>query len=182
MTTPNSSPDTVRLWLERSGGSVPLDIEIFLRAQGPLRETPVMHRRSSTITLSTGGGGWGEWMDNDWAATPGPPDTPGHAGGPAFIHIPPHGPPHFVPVTAIPNSPPIHHHSVHAGPGPIYHEVLPVSSWHHVCQHSRTTGGMHWGYIAFFYLMQQMHRWERFVFRFDRQFSSINALKGMSGE
>ena len=41
---------------------------------------------------------------------------------------------------------------------------------------------MHWGYIAFYYLMQQMHRWERFVFRFDRQFSSINALKTMTGE
>ena len=40
---------------------------------------------------------------------------------------------------------------------------------------------MHWGYIAFFYLMQQMHRWERFVFRFDRQFASIHALKTMTG-
>ena len=181
MTTPNSSPDTVRLWLERSGRSVPLDIEIFLRTQSHLRETPIIRRRSSSVTLSPGSG-W-DWIDSDLSdTTPGPPGTPGLGGGPAFIHIPAHGPPHFLPITTIPNSPPIHHHHVHAGPAPIYHEALPVSSWHHVCQHSRNATTTHWGYIAFFYLMQQMHRWERFVFRFDRHFSSINALKVMSGE
>ena len=40
---------------------------------------------------------------------------------------------------------------------------------------------MHWGHIAFFYLVEQMHRWERFVFRFDKQFASLSALKGING-
>jgi len=40
---------------------------------------------------------------------------------------------------------------------------------------------MHWGHIAFFYLVEQMHRWERFVFRFDKQFTSMGALKSITG-
>lgn len=51
-------------------------------------------------------------------------------------------------------------------------------------QSSRTrssTHSTHWGYIAFFYLVEQMHRWERFVFRFDKQFPSIQALKSVIG-
>ena len=44
-----------------------------------------------------------------------------------------------------------------------------------------STHSTHWGYIAFFYLVEQMHRWERFVFRFDKQFPSIQALKSISG-
>ncbi|KIP10830.1 hypothetical protein PHLGIDRAFT_84540 [Phlebiopsis gigantea 11061_1 CR5-6] len=179
VTTSTSSPDTVRLWLERSGISTPLDIEIYLRTQSPPREASVTQSRSSTATLSTANG-W-EWMDNEPpASTPDAVDEPDHDGGPAFIHIATHAQPHFVPVTAIPNSPPIHHHHVHTGPTPIYHEIVPVSSWHRA--YSRTTTGMHWGYIAFYYLIQQMHRWERFVFRFDRQFPSINALKVMTGD
>lgn len=39
----------------------------------------------------------------------------------------------------------------------------------------------HWGHIAIFYLVEQMHRWERFIFRFDKQFSSFIALKSISG-
>lgn len=41
---------------------------------------------------------------------------------------------------------------------------------------------MHWGHIAFFYLVEQMHRWERFVFRFDKQFTSMGALKAINGD
>lgn len=42
---------------------------------------------------------------------------------------------------------------------------------------------MHWAHIAFSYLVEQMHRWERFVFRFDTHFPSIDALKTIfSGE
>lgn len=40
---------------------------------------------------------------------------------------------------------------------------------------------MHWGHIVFFYLSQQMKRWERFVFRFDKQFTSMGALKAING-
>jgi len=41
---------------------------------------------------------------------------------------------------------------------------------------------MHWGHIAFYYLTEQMHRWERFVFRFEKQFNSIHALKSITGD
>jgi hypothetical protein len=40
---------------------------------------------------------------------------------------------------------------------------------------------LHWGHIAVYYLVQQMHRWERFVFRFDKGFGSIAALKSITG-
>ncbi len=45
----------------------------------------------------------------------------------------------------------------------------------------RLRKNMHWGHIAFYYLVEQMHRWERFVFRFDKQFTSIGALKAIEG-
>ena len=45
----------------------------------------------------------------------------------------------------------------------------------------RLRKNMHWGHIAFYYLVEQMHRWERFVFRFDKQFASIGALKAIEG-
>lgn len=37
-----------------------------------------------------------------------------------------------------------------------------------------------WGHIALFYLADQMHRWKRFIFRFDRQFESVSALRNIS--
>jgi len=40
---------------------------------------------------------------------------------------------------------------------------------------------LHWGHIAFFYLVEQMHRWQRFIFRFDKQFPSMGALKSITG-
>ncbi|GJE86635.1 F-box protein [Phanerochaete sordida] len=182
VTTQNSSPDTVRLWLERSGTKAPLDIEIFLHTP---RESSSHHhhhhRRSSTSTLSTVSAWDAPWWENDLPGATPAPETPTHGTGPGYLHIPPNGPPHFVPATAVPPSPPLHHH-VHGGATPIYHEVLHVPSWRRVSQASGSSSGMHWGYIAFYYLMQQMHRWERFVFRFDRQFTSINALKTMIGD
>ncbi|GLB38981.1 hypothetical protein LshimejAT787_0601430 [Lyophyllum shimeji] len=50
----------------------------------------------------------------------------------------------------------------------------------HASQSSRSS--LHWGYIAIYYLAEQMHRWERFIFRFDKQFTSMPALKSISGE
>lgn len=47
---------------------------------------------------------------------------------------------------------------------------------------SKTKKNTHWGHIAFFYLVEQMHRWERFVFRYDKQFSSSGALKAIEGQ
>ena len=45
----------------------------------------------------------------------------------------------------------------------------------------RLRKNMHWGHIAFYYLVEQMPRWERFVFKFDKQFPSISALKAIEG-
>jgi hypothetical protein len=45
---------------------------------------------------------------------------------------------------------------------------------------SRTSA--HWGHVAVFYLVEQMHRWERFVFRFDKQFASMAALRSINGK
>ncbi|KAJ7840386.1 hypothetical protein B0H14DRAFT_2785230 [Mycena olivaceomarginata] len=87
----SSSPDAIRLWLERSGPTVPLDIEIYLRVY-------------LTHTLS----------------------PPGH------LLVPPG---------------------------------------------SASPSNLHWGHIAVYYLVQQMHRWERFVFRFDRASGSAPLLK-----
>lgn len=180
VTTQNSSPDTVRLWLERSGNKVPLDIEIFLHTPREASRDSSHNRRSSSSTLSTVSAWEAPWWENDLPGATPAPETPTHGTGPGYLHIPPNGPPHFVPAPALPPSPPLHH--VHGGATPIYHEVLHVPSWRQVSQTSRSSNGMHWGYIAFFYLMQQMHRWERFVFRFDRQFASFNALKTMMGD
>ncbi|THH32574.1 hypothetical protein EUX98_g1625 [Antrodiella citrinella] len=47
---------------------------------------------------------------------------------------------------------------------------------------AKSRASIHWGYIAFYYLTEQMHRWERFVFRFDKKFSSIAALKHLAGD
>ena len=38
-----------------------------------------------------------------------------------------------------------------------------------------------WGHIALFYLTEQMHRWKRFIFRFDRRFESMKELKIVAG-
>lgn len=46
---------------------------------------------------------------------------------------------------------------------------------------TKSRASLHWGYIAFYYLTEQMHRWERFVFRFDKKFASIAALKNVTG-
>ena len=49
-------------------------------------------------------------------------------------------------------------------------------------QSAKNRGSIHWGHIAFYYLAEQMHRWERFVFRFDKRFASTDALKSIIGE
>jgi hypothetical protein len=154
VTTQNSSADTVRLWLERSGETVPLDIEIFLRVNGPSSEPP---SRARSVSPSP------------WAYSHGPggsaPATyviaqPSHTGM-AIPILPPSHTPIIIPPSPSPwNSPP--HHS--SSPQP-----------------SQSKSSMHWGHIAIFYLVGQMHRWDRFVFRFDKQFSSMAALKSITG-
>ncbi|KAH7882806.1 hypothetical protein F5I97DRAFT_1899617 [Phlebopus sp. FC_14] len=150
VTTQSSSPDTIRLWLERSGDKVPLDIEIYLRVSGPLPDT-TSRTRSPT-----------PWL-------PPPPSPPPHyvlphPPGTAILLPPAHTP------IIVPQSP--SHHDAW-GPSP------PAPSSRSSPQMQRNS---HWGHIAIFYLIEQMHRWQRFVFRFDKQFPSISALKSINGD
>lgn len=160
VTTQNSSADTIRLWLERSGNTVPLDIEIFLRISGNSAEPPA---RARSISPSS-----------PWAY----PHAPGSSAVTYVIAQPTHTalaipilPPSHTPIM-IPPSPP-HHDTWNSPPHPSSSSQQPPTP-------SKST--MHWGHIAMFYLVGQMHRWERFVFRFDKQFSSMAALKSITGE
>ncbi|KAI0341461.1 hypothetical protein BDW22DRAFT_1359033 [Trametopsis cervina] len=178
VTTQSASPDTVRLWLERAGPTVPLDIEIFLHTQDPQNADGSSSRRRAPLRAHSPGVGWGATW-SDWGHTPDPADEHDHGGIPYAHHA---GTLHFVPVViAQPNTPTppplgdpleIQHHGV----------GNPLPAWKQICQNSRSRGSMHWGHIAFFYLTEQMHRWSRFVFRFDRQFSSISSLKSITGD
>jgi hypothetical protein len=176
VTTQNSSPDTVRLWLERSGPKVPLDIEIFLHNQNQHSsdERPTRRRvQPRAPTPPWDGHVWGDWVGQ----TPGSPDGHDHGGGQPYVQ----GALQYMPVVITqPNTPPLpptiniphdNHHS----------SSTTLPAWRQISQTSRTRGSTHWGHIAFYYLSEQMHRWSRFVFRFDRQFSSISALKSITG-
>jgi hypothetical protein len=44
------------------------------------------------------------------------------------------------------------------------------------------TAAEQWAHVAMFYLIEQMHRWKRFVFKYDHHFPSVAALKAISGE
>ncbi|KAJ7096613.1 hypothetical protein B0H15DRAFT_773923 [Mycena belliarum] len=166
-TNQSSSPDTIRLWLERSGPNVPLDVEIYLRvAQSP--ETPVApyprRRRHEFLTHTFVS-----------AAPPplfgtGPLATPGHLLVP---HFTPSVTPFIVPQPTL-----APHHGGWESPPPI-----PMFHGHPEGSGSVAGGpsNLHWGHIAVYYLVQQMHRWERFVFRFDKGFGSIAALKSITG-
>ncbi|KAH0834949.1 hypothetical protein J3R83DRAFT_10643 [Lanmaoa asiatica] len=151
VTNQSASPDTVRLWLERSGDKVPLDIEIYLRVNGGSAE-PSSRTRASSPT---------PWI-------PPPPSPPTHYvlphPPPGAILLPPAQTPIIVPQS------PSHHDSWGASPPPPSLRSCP--------QVQRNT---HWGHIAIFYLIEQMHRWQRFIFRFDKQFPSISALKSING-
>ncbi|KAH7868332.1 uncharacterized protein C8R40DRAFT_846837 [Lentinula edodes] len=114
----DDSADVIRLWMERAGHSMPLDIEIYLRVPQIKAAIPAecgssvlppiaANRRPRRRT--------GALMDD---------------GG----YSPPVG-----------------------------------------------NGSESWGHVAVFYLKQQMPRWKRFVFRYDRVFSSLAAFKGISG-
>lgn len=151
VTTPNASPDTIRLWLERSGTRVPLDIEIFLHVSTSSAKRP--HSPSWSPPLAPV-----EWH------------YPVHNG-----MMPPLPPPVHIGAHAMPNDTPF----VVAAPHPISHN--PWTSPHSPRPLMQTRSSAHWGHIAIFYLLEQMSRWERFVFRFDKQFASIGALQSITG-
>jgi hypothetical protein len=169
-TTQNDSADTIRLWLERSGMVCPLDIEITLQVT-PLPSSP------SIIKPRT------RRRSHSYSYPPPLPSPPLSWGGP--VPVAQHGavnistaggglvhylPPGIFPSTPVVVSPPPHSHSNHSSPQPNSGTSQSVKSI------------AHWGHIAMYYLTQQMERWERFVFRFDKSFPSISALKSISGQ
>ncbi|KAJ6614761.1 hypothetical protein B0H10DRAFT_1802848 [Mycena sp. CBHHK59/15] len=166
-TNQSSSPDTIRLWLERSGPSVPLDIEIYLRVvQSTEPHLPPFPRRRRHEVLA----------HTFVSATPSPLFGTGPLATTSHLLVP-----HFTPSVTpfIVPQPTIHHH--HAG----WESPPPMSMFQ--SPHDALGGAssappnLHWGHIAVYYLVQQMHRWERFVFRFDKGFGSIAALKSITG-
>ena len=159
-TTQNSSADIIRLWLERSGLTCPLDIEISLQVSQP----PSPHkapRRGRSLSYP--------------APLPSPPLS--WAGMPIHHHTPVNiggnggGVVHYISTPGFPGVPLVVSPSPPASqastPGPSAQVARAVT---------------HWGHIAMFYLTQQMERWERFVFKFDKTFPSMSALMSITGE
>ncbi|EPQ53554.1 hypothetical protein GLOTRDRAFT_44756 [Gloeophyllum trabeum ATCC 11539] len=147
VTDETTSPDVLRLWLERAGPTIPLDIEIYLRAQRtPL--APYRSRSPSPIPSFA-------------------PPQADPAGAVTYVHGAAGGGP--IQVIPIPQGPV---HPTHPGSPP------PTPST--ARGRSRGRHDDHWGHIAFFYLVEQIHRWERFLFRFDKHFTSISALKSIN--
>ncbi|KAG6839824.1 hypothetical protein C0991_011289 [Blastosporella zonata] len=155
LTTQHSSPERIRLWLERSGETVPLDIEIYLQVTNPNSESKSPRRRQRrSPSRSPSPPLWPLPFPHHQATTtphyflPPPSIIPVH---PAFV---PHFPPLLIPPSPPPNDDP-----------------------------SRLLrSGIHWGPIVFFYLCEQMHRWERFIFRFDKEFRSMKYLKSINSD
>ncbi|KAF7350291.1 D-ser-dehydrat domain-containing protein [Mycena venus] len=164
-TNQSSSPDTIRLWLERSGPNVPLDIEIYLRVvQGTESPVATYPRRRRGHELFT----------HTFVSAPAPLFGTGPLGSaPGHLLVP-----HFTPSVTpfiVPQPPVVHHH-----PGG-WESPPPMTMFHGQPADLSTPPNLHWGHIAVYYLVQQMHRWERFVFRFDKGFGSIAALKSITG-
>ncbi|KAJ7773839.1 hypothetical protein B0H16DRAFT_113382 [Mycena metata] len=186
-TNQRSSPDTIRLWLERSGANVPLDIEIYLRVVTPgalspdaVAGSPYTSRRRFSPHHPL------HHFAHPPAPTPLPPlfgtgplslSLGLGAGGASHAVLVPHFTPSVTPFIV-----PQPHHGGWESPPPltVYHQL---GHGHAQGLGGQEGGGTaaHWGHIAVYYLVQQMHRWERFVFRFDKAFGSIGALKSIIG-
>uniref|UniRef100_A0A0W0FLE6 Uncharacterized protein n=1 Tax=Moniliophthora roreri TaxID=221103 RepID=A0A0W0FLE6_MONRR len=159
LTTQTSSPDVIRLWLERSGPSVPLDIEIYLRV-AKASSDPVPNSRLRRRSSSPGPG------TNYFSLYP-------TYAAPTAHYVIPHAHPSSFAMSSA------NHIVLDIGPSPVPSSLHPASG----SKNDRGVGnGVHWGYITMFYLVEQIRRWERFVFRFDKQFHSIAALKSIHGD
>ncbi|KAF5349078.1 hypothetical protein D9756_009428 [Leucocoprinus leucothites] len=172
ITTPTSSPELIRLWLERSGHSVSLDIEIYLRVvEHP--STPQSSyvnanfidaqrrrgRRSSGSGGSTGSS-WSSFTSHNGIMThyvyPGAPISPLQAPSAAV---------------ASPSIPPAGEHR----------EIITNGAGVGIGVGAANKPNIYWAHIAFYYLVEQMPRWERFVFRYDKAFKSMTALASING-
>ncbi|KAI0795387.1 hypothetical protein C8Q75DRAFT_745737 [Abortiporus biennis] len=178
ITSQDAPADTIRLWLERSGQTCPLDIQIFLHIPGPPQENVLRRRprRSSTGTIIIGDG-WG--LDGAFIT-----HIPiGLPGGPALVV----GNGNFT-TTAPGDLAAVQPNGTHQNLVTGYDGLPPFgngdqsSSSSSSSQPTRSRASLHWGYVAFYYLAEQMHRWERFIFRFNRHFSSIGALSNIVGD
>lgn len=167
-TTQGDSADTIRLWLERSGMVCPLDIEITLHVSPPQSSPSPTKSHSRRRSHSYAYPAPLPSPPLSWTAVPVPQHGPVNiatAGGGVVHYLPPAG--MFPTPPTI--SPPPHSH--------------PNSSSQANSSSSQSAKSIaHWGHIAMYYLTQQMERWERFVFRFDKSFQSISALKSISGQ
>ncbi|KAH6908736.1 hypothetical protein BKA70DRAFT_1426627 [Coprinopsis sp. MPI-PUGE-AT-0042] len=197
VTTPAASADIIRLWLERSGDIVPLDIEIFLRVAPPNtqnQDRPSSRRTGTSLPSPTG------VTVTHWATSSTFPPPHGLAQA---AYIAPSLPPPPVPILTPSAAGGASTAGVIAGGGPgasasaeggegasnllISPDHSPHDPWNVQLTVDRPGAAaskisMHWGHIAFFYLGEHMHRWQRFIFRFDRQFTSMGALKSLNGD
>jgi hypothetical protein len=163
ITSPTSSPELIRLWLERSGHTVPLDIEIYLRVtdQCPTTTASLLNanqrrRRRSSGNLSAG---FPVWTGSNAATAP----APLHTTSP----LPPLA--HLTSNSAGTGS------MVVSGPPPYSQDPGPSLA-------VINRPSIHWAHIAFYYLVEQMPRWERFIFRYDKAFKSMTALASIAGK
>jgi hypothetical protein len=171
VTTPSASADTVRLWLERAGPREPLDIEITLQADRSAPTAPRTRVRPTTpphahyFQLHHGTAA----IQLVPAAPPSPPPPLDEWGGatppPQWAGTPP---PHW-------STPPP---AIYAPP---LYTPIPIAIRTPTPAAAHGRAGAHWGHIAVFYLVEQMHRWRRFIFRFDKQFQSWTALSSIAG-
>ncbi|KAF4581709.1 hypothetical protein EYR40_002725 [Pleurotus pulmonarius] len=155
ITTQQSSADTIRLWLERSGTTCPLDIEIFLRVT---KSTPDLQRSGRASSPAT----WPCTHTAQQYFIPPPTAT----SSTTVTILPPANTPIIIPPS------PAQSDSWSASSSPTTERPPPIFS----------RSSMHWAHIAIFYLVEQMSRWERFVFRFDKQFPSAGALRSITGD
>ena len=168
-TTQSDSADTIRLWLERSGMVCPLDIEITLQVAPPPASPSVIKPQSHGRSHSYSYPPPLPSPPLSWTTVPVPQHGPVNittAGGGVVHYLPPAGMFPTPPVI----SPPPHSHPNQSSP----------QSNSSASQSAKSIA--HWGHIAMYYLTQEMERWERFVFRFDKSFQSISALKSISGQ
>ncbi|KAH9854999.1 hypothetical protein C2E23DRAFT_867092 [Lenzites betulinus] len=178
VTTQASSAETIRLWLERSGRSVPLDIEIILKS--PSLHTAATDSLSRRRYLSVPHAAGDPWVAGGWTTPPPLVQTAGAGGTAVHLQIGgAHPTMHVVPVQAV-----VANDGVGAAPPspPHSQDWEVVGTERTAVSQQRLRKNMHWGHIAFYYLVEQMPRWERFVFRFDKQFASIGALKSVEGD
>ncbi|KAH9942833.1 hypothetical protein B0H21DRAFT_749640 [Amylocystis lapponica] len=179
VTTQTTSADTIRLWLERSGRNVPLDIEIFLRSQ-PMHQMVI---ESSRRRISSPSHPLLEpWYPAGAATPPGQLAHIGHVPATTtYVHVP-QTHVHVLPIQTTQQLLITNGVVAAAGHGQDDIWLQQSSQPERSGSQQRSRKNMHWGHIAFFYLVEQMHRWERFVFRFDKHFSSVNALKTIEGD